>query len=93
MAVIYFDQKLYVKSLENHFKKLEISKETGNLKEVGNTLNNIGNVYEKMTYDSVSEILGPDYENIVIREKCDMYLKAYSKALDYYNQSLQFETI
>ncbi len=89
MAVIYFEQKLYGKSLEDHFKKLEISRETGNLKEVGNTLNNIGNVYEKMTYDSLSEILGPDYENVVIREKSDRYLNTYSKALDYYNQSLQ----
>jgi len=89
MAVIYFDQKLYDKSLEYHSRKLEISEETGNLKEVGNTLNNIGNVYEKMTYDSISEILGSDYESIVIREKTDIYLKAYSKALDYYNQSLE----
>jgi tetratricopeptide (TPR) repeat protein len=89
MAVIYFDQKLYDKSLENHLKKLEISRETGNLKEVGNTLNNIGNVYEKITYDSLSNILGSEFEDIIIRDKTDKYLKMYSRALNYYNQSLQ----
>jgi len=89
MAVIYFDQKLYDKSLENHLKKLEISRETGNLKEVGNTLNNIGNVYEKITYDSLSNIIGPEFEDIIIREKTDKYLMMYSRALNYYNQSLQ----
>ncbi len=89
MAVIYFEQKLYDKSLENHLKKLEISKATGNLREVGNTLNNIGNVYEKMTFDSLVQILGDDYENEVIRDESGIYLKAYSRALDYYNQALQ----
>lgn len=88
MAVIYFDQKLYDKSLENHLKKLEISRETGNLKEVGNTLNNIGTVYEKITYDSLSNIMGPEFEDIIIRDKTDKYLEMYSRALDYYNQSM-----
>jgi tetratricopeptide (TPR) repeat protein len=89
MAVIYFEQKLYDKSLENHLKKLEISKATGNLREVGNTLNNIGNVYEKMTFDSLSEILGEEYQNIVIRDKSGTYLNSYSRAFDYYDQALQ----
>jgi tetratricopeptide (TPR) repeat protein len=89
MAVIYFEQKLYDKSLENHFKKLEISRATGNLREVGNTLNNIGNVYEKMTFDSLSEILGKEYQKIVIRDKSGKYLNSYTKAFDYYNQALQ----
>jgi len=89
MAVIYFDQKLYDKSLENHLKKLEISRETNNLKEVGNTLNNIGNVYEKITYDSLLKVMGPESEDIIIRDKTDKYLKLYSRALDYYNQSLK----
>lgn len=89
MAVIYFDQRLYDKSLENHLKKLEMSRESGNLKEVGNTLNNIGNVYEKITYDSLLKIMGPESEDIFIRDNTDKYLKMYSRALDYYNQSLK----
>lgn len=89
MAVIYFDQKLYDKSLENHLKKLEISRSTGNIREVGNTLNNIGNVYAKMTYDSIAGMLGPDYEYIIALLKTDKYLEMYSVALDYYNQAMQ----
>jgi tetratricopeptide (TPR) repeat protein len=89
MAVIYFDQKLFDKSLEYHLKKLEISKASGNLREVGNTLNNIGNVYEKMTYDSLTAILGTDPEYIIARDKTGQYVQSYSKALDYYEQAMQ----
>ncbi len=41
-------RQIYDKALENHFKKLEISKQMGDQREVGNTLNNIGTVYSKI---------------------------------------------
>jgi len=89
MAVIYFTQEFYDKALENHFKKLEISREMEDQKEVGNTLNNIGNVYSKIATDSLYILFGSSFLDSVLREESDKYFQLFAQALDYYQQSLQ----
>ncbi|KPK83917.1 MAG: hypothetical protein AMS27_11455, partial [Bacteroides sp. SM23_62_1] len=89
MAAIYAEQKFFDKALENYQKKLQIGREMGDLKEVGNTLNNIGIVYLQIASDSLGKILGYNFTDSIVEEPTDKYLKIYSQALDYYQQSLQ----
>jgi len=88
MATIYLTQEIYDKALENHFKKLEINRQMGDQREVGNTLNNIGIVYSREATDSLNILFGPYYQDSVIIEKSDKYLRIFSQALDYFQQSL-----
>ena len=89
MATIYFTQEIYDKALENHFKKLEISKQMGDQREVGNTLNNIGIVYSKEATDSLNAIFGSNYQDSVIIKKSDKYVQLFSNAFNYFQQSLE----
>src|SRR4030042_2742376 len=87
MAVIYSTQGFYDKALENHFKKLEINRAMGNLKEEGNTLNNIGTVYSKIAADSLTNLFGLYFQDSVIAEKSDKYFQLLTQAFDYFQQS------
>jgi len=89
MAVIYYTQGFYDKALENHFKKLDINREMGDLKEEGNTLNNIGIVYSKIVTDSLGHLFGTNFQDSVILEKSDKYFQLFTKAFDYFQQSLE----
>lgn len=88
MAVIYFQQGDNTKALENHLKKLDISREIGDLREVGNTLNNIGTVYSRIQTDSLGALFGDEFQDSVLKEKTDKYLYMFALALDNYNQAL-----
>ncbi len=89
MATIYLTQEFYDKALENHFKKLEISKQMGDQREVGNTLNNIGIVYSRIASDSLTAIFGANYQDSVIIKKSDKYFQLFSNAFDYFQQALE----
>jgi tetratricopeptide (TPR) repeat protein len=88
MATIYLTQEYYEKALENHFKKLEINKQSGDKKEEGNTLNNIGIVYSRIATDSLNKIFGSEWQDSIIEVKSNKYYHFFDRALDYFNQSL-----
>lgn len=89
MAAIYFSGSFYDKALEMNFQKLELSRETGDEIEIGNTLNNIANVYSQIASDSLDKMFGSNFTDSIKFEPSDKYLEFFADALDYYQQALE----
>ena len=89
MAIIYEAQNFYEKAEEFYLKKLEISRAMGDQSEIALTLNNLGILFSKQAFDTISSVYGQEILDSIIEEPTDKYLQYYSKAINYFQQSLE----
>jgi serine phosphatase RsbU (regulator of sigma subunit)/tetratricopeptide (TPR) repeat protein len=89
MALIYFSQEQFEKALETHLTLLNMNRERQDQEEIGRSLHNIGNVYNKMAGDSLITRFGDFYMDSIKAEPSDKYLELFQEALDYYEQAME----